>query len=64
MPKITVSFKHSKEDLELYNEIMRHSDRSGYVKDIMKGNTSTQVNKPKEEDSEDMLNQLMNFKFE
>lgn len=37
MPRITVSFKHNKEDLELYNEIMKHSDRSGFIKDILKG---------------------------
>lgn len=37
MPRITVSFKHNKEDLELYNEIMKHSDKSGFIKDILKG---------------------------
>lgn len=62
MPRITVSFKHTPEDLELYNEIMRHSDRSGYVKDVMKGHVS---NKPEEKKREDdnMVAQLKQFSF-
>jgi hypothetical protein len=61
MPKITISFKHNKEDLELYNEIMRHSDRSAYVKDIMKGHTSKKEETKEPED--DLLIQLKQFKF-
>lgn len=60
MPKITVSFKHSKEDLELYNEIMKHSDRSGYVKDVMKGHTAKDTEKSKDDD---MTNQFKEFNF-
>jgi hypothetical protein len=60
MPRITVSFKHNKEDLELYNEIMKHSDRSGFVKDVMKGNMPA---KGKEEPEDDMLRQLKGFNF-
>lgn len=62
MPRITVSFKHTPEDLELYNEIMRHSDRSGYVKDVMKGQSPGKIeSKEKEEDS--MVTQLKQFNF-
>jgi hypothetical protein len=61
MPKITISFKHNKEDLELYNEIMKHSDRSAYVKDIMKGHAPKVKEAPKED--EDMLTQLKKFNF-
>lgn len=38
MPRITVSFKNNEEELELYKEIKKHSDRSGFIKDILKGN--------------------------
>lgn len=36
MPRIVVSFKNTEEDLNLYDEIMKASDRSAYVKDILK----------------------------
>lgn len=61
MPKITVSFKHNQEDLELYNEIMRHSDRSAYIKDILKGHAPKKADIPKEDD--DLLSQLKEFNF-
>ncbi len=61
MPKITISFKHNKEDLELYNEIMKHSDKSAYVKDILKGHTPKKKDTPQED--EDMLSQFKKFNF-
>ena len=61
MPKITLSFKHNREDLELYNEIMRHSDKSAYIKDILKGN-KTVVKEKKEEDS--LVSQMKEFNFD
>ena len=62
MPKITISFKHNKEDLELYNEIMRHSDRSGYVKDILKGNTTKELKGDRAEE-DNMISQIKEFNF-
>lgn len=70
MPRVTVSFKHTKEDLELYNDIMLHSDRSGYVKDILKGRTTIIIkekitNEVKGYGAEDdeMVSQLKEFNF-
>lgn len=62
MPKITLSFKHNKEDLELYNEIMRHSDKSAYIKDILKGHSIVANNKKDEEDS--LASQIKEFNFD
>ena len=36
MPRVVVSFKNTEEDRELYREITSASDKSAYVKDIMK----------------------------
>lgn len=36
MPRVVVSFKNTEEELALYEEIMKASDRSAYVKDILK----------------------------
>lgn len=36
MPRVVVSFKNTEEELALYKEIMKASDRSAYVKDILK----------------------------
>jgi hypothetical protein len=63
MPKITISFKHNKEDLELYNEIMRHSDRSGYVKDVMKGHMPNKKDPPEQSEDDDLLVQFKKFSF-
>ena len=59
MPRITVSFKHNKEDLELYNEIMKHSDRSGFIKDILKGNINS-INK----NNKNVDREIKDFNFE
>ena len=63
MPRITVSFKHNKEDLELYNEIMKHSDRSGFIKDILKGNINS-INKNNKNVDRIVDREIKDFNFE
>ena len=36
MPKINLSFKENCEELILYNEVLRHWDKSSFVKDLIK----------------------------
>lgn len=59
MPRITVSFKNTPEDLELYNEIMKHSDRSAYVKDRLRGIIVRKEECGKNNSNDDMANQLV-----
>jgi hypothetical protein len=49
--KITVNFKHTPEEEELYNELIKYSSPGGYIKDVLLGkikreilSTETQVN--------------------
>lgn len=35
--RITINFKNTKEDIELYNELKKYSCVSGYVKDVLRG---------------------------
>lgn len=47
MPRVVVSFKNTKEELDLYDEICKASDRSAYVKDILKAyKRMTEESKP------------------
>lgn len=68
MPKLTISFKNTKEDIELYEEICRHSDKSAYIKDklrslrndnisISRKEVKVEVEKS-EESADDILMQL------
>ena len=36
MPKINVSFKENVEELKLYNEAIKHCDKSAFVKELIK----------------------------
>lgn len=36
IPAIPISFKNTQEDIELRDWIIRHSNRSGFVKDILR----------------------------
>lgn len=39
--RIIVNFKNTPEEIELYNELKKHSSISGYIKDILKGIVNT-----------------------
>lgn len=36
IPLISISFKNTSDDLELRNWLMKHSNRSGFIKDILR----------------------------
>jgi hypothetical protein len=42
---ITVSFKNTLDDIELYNWILKHSNKSGFIKDILKQAKLKELNK-------------------
>lgn len=42
---IPVSFKNSIDDIELYNWIISHSNKSGFIKDILKKAKSINLDK-------------------
>lgn len=44
---IPLSFKNTQEDIELYNWISKHSNKSGFVKDILKQVKSRELSKNK-----------------
>ena len=35
--RIIINFKNTPEEIQLYNELKKHSSISGYIKDILKG---------------------------
>jgi hypothetical protein len=45
---IPLSFKNTQEDIELYNWISKHSNKSGFIKDILKQVRSKELNKNSE----------------
>lgn len=70
MPKLVISFKNNEEELELYNEIIKHSDKSAYVKDVLRGlrtlNKDVPTNKKeetKDDEEEELMKQLASIKF-
>jgi nitroimidazol reductase NimA-like FMN-containing flavoprotein (pyridoxamine 5'-phosphate oxidase superfamily) len=42
---IPLSFKNTQEDIELYNWISKHSNKSGFIKDILKQNMKAELTK-------------------
>lgn len=42
---IPVSFKNTIEDIELYNWVVSHSNKSGFIKDILKRVKSINLDK-------------------
>jgi hypothetical protein len=42
---IHLSFKSTQEDIELYNWIAKHSNKSGFIKDILKQTREKEINK-------------------
>lgn len=36
MPKVNVSFKENVEELILYNEVQKHTDKSAFMKEALK----------------------------
>lgn len=42
---IPVSFKNTIEDIELYNWVVSHSNKSGFIKDILKRAKSINLDK-------------------
>lgn len=70
MPRITVSFKNTEEDLKLHEEICKHSDKSAYIKDRLRKlkkleeelsnikNVETKIEVTQEEKEDDILAQL------
>lgn len=70
MPKLVISFKNNEEELELYNEIIKHSDKSAYVKDVLRGlrarkneTPTTNINEKANDEEEELMKQLASIKF-
>jgi hypothetical protein len=45
---IPLSFKNTQEDIKLYNWIVLHSNKSGFIKDILKQFMTKELNKNSE----------------
>ena len=43
--RIIINFKNTPEEIQLYNELKKHSSISGYIKDILKGITTKEEKK-------------------
>jgi len=64
--RIVINFKNTPEDIELYNELKKHSSMSGYIKDVLRGLADNKAVEEKKEfkkvkdyiceDIEDILN--------
>lgn len=55
--RIIINFKNTQEEIQLYNELKKHSSISGYIKDILKGvisNTTADKKENKSNDSDDI----------
>lgn len=55
--RIIINFKNTQEEIQLYNELKKHSSISGYIKDILKGvicNTPADKKENKSNDSDDI----------
>lgn len=49
MKIIGLSFKNNKEDIELYEWIILHSNKSGFIKDILRSVKNSENDSPKKE---------------
>lgn len=57
---IGLSFKNTKEDIELYKWIIEHSNKSGFIKDILR---AAKESKPIEKKVEDKQDSLIDLNF-
>lgn len=60
--RIVINFKNTPEDINLYEELKKHSSMSGYVKDVLRGLVENKLEEKEEvkkdicEGIEDILN--------
>ncbi|MBU3186625.1 hypothetical protein [Clostridium estertheticum] len=61
---IGLSFKNTPEDIELYKWIISHSNKSGFIKDILRA-AKGDINIPKEEAKSSKIDktELIDFNF-
>lgn len=54
--RIIINFKNTQEEIQLYNELKKHSSISGYIKDILKGviTTNGDFNRNKDDANDDI----------
>lgn len=58
--RIIINFKNTPEEIQLYNELKKHSSISGYIKDILKGVISNNTDNKKDNNYSDDIYEGIN----
>lgn len=60
--RIVINFKNTKEDIELYNKLKKHSCMSAYIKDYLRGiiDSANDVKEDKTDDVFDGIDDILN----
>lgn len=58
--RIIINFKNTQEEIQLYNELKKHSSISGYIKDILKGVISNTTDNKKDNNYSDDIYEGIN----
>ena len=58
--RIIINFKNTQEEIQLYNELKKHSSISGYIKDILKGVISNNTDNKKDNNYSDDIYEGIN----
>lgn len=58
--RIIINFKNTPEEIQLYNELKKHSSISGYIKDILKGVISNNTDNKKNNNYSDDIYEGIN----
>lgn len=61
--RIVINFKNTPEDIELYNELKKHSSMSGYIKDVLRGlvENKLEVKNETKEDICEVIEDILNL---
>ncbi len=60
---IALSFKNNKEDMELYEWIISHSNMSGFIKDTLRAIKGGEISKKENKSCGDKNNELIDMDF-
>ena len=60
---IALSFKQTKEDIELYGWIISHSGMSGFIKDILRAAKGNEISKKENKGCEIKKTELIDMDF-
>jgi len=60
---IGLSFKDTKEDMELYEWIISHSNKSGFIKDTLRASRGTNISKKENKNYSPAKNELIEMDF-